>query len=232
MSENTIRQWDAAAYAYAEIQERSAYADVNKAVVKERFPKLSGEAVLDLGCGYGFYTDYFNRIGGAAVGIDGAQTMIRIARETYPGNSFSVADITKRLPFENGTFDIVFCNMVLMDIEDIGCVFAEAARVLKPGGVFWYSVVHPAFYNGDWQTDANGRKTGKLIAAYLTPESYLNHFPGGTVHFHRPLSHYLNAAADAGLVLTYALEPRTYDGITKNDDLPLFFFAEYRANKT
>ena len=232
MSDSIIRQWNAAAYAYAEMQERSAYAAVNKAVVKERFPELSGETVLDLGCGYGFYTDYFQSIGGAAVGIDGAETMIRIAKETYPGNTFSVADITKRLPFDNGTFDIVFCNMVLMDIEDFGSVFAEARRVLKPGGVFWYSVVHPAFYSGDWQTDENGRKTGKLIASYLTPESYLNHFLGETVHVHRPLSHYLNAAADAGLVLTRALEPRTYDGITKNDDLPLFFFAEYRANKT
>ena len=48
--------------------------------------------------------------------------------------------------------------------------------------------------------------------------------------FGRPewdVSFYLNTAADAGFSLTHTEEPRTYDGITKNDDLPLFFFADF-----
>ena len=51
---------------------------------------------------------------------------------------------------------------------------------------------------------------------------------GKTTHFHRPLSYYLNVACDVGLILVHVEEPITYDGKSKNKDLPLFFFAEYK----
>ena len=228
MNDTTIKQWNDAAAVYAEEQERSAYADTNRRIVKERFRKLSGERVLDLGCGYGWYTEYFRKIGGHAFGIDGAQTMIDIAGKRYPNCTFDLKDITKPLDSDDNAFDIVFCNQVLMDIEDIELVFSECGRILRPGGVFWYSIVHPAFFNGDWQCDETGRQFGKLVSSYITPGVSENLFWGKTMHFHRPIYHYLNAAADAGLILTHAEEPRTYDGIVKNDDLPLFFIAEYK----
>ena len=227
MSDTVIRQWNDAAEAYAEEQERSVYAQANRAIVKERFRNLRGEKVLDLGCGFGWYTHYFGSIGGSAVGVDGAKAMIDIARQRYPEASFSVHDITRPLPFGPCSFDIVFCNQVMMDIEDIGSILSECGRVLKGGGIFCFSIVHPAFYNGEWQTDADGRGFAKLISSYLTPCVSENRFWGETQHFHRPLSYYLNAAAQAGLILTRADEPRIYDGARKNDDLPLFFFAEY-----
>ena len=52
----SIKQWNDAAASYAAEQERSAFAEANREIVKKRFPKLNGEAVLDLGCGYGWYT--------------------------------------------------------------------------------------------------------------------------------------------------------------------------------
>ena len=228
MGDNVIEQWNGAAEAFAREQERSEFAEINKAIVRERFKSLNGEKVLDLGCGYGYYTDYFGSVGGRAVGLDGAEAMIGIARERYPGASFSVYDITRPLPFEPCSFDIVFCNQVLMDIGSIVGILSECRRVLKQGGVFYFSIVHPAFYNGVWQSDGSGRKTGKLISSYITPYVSENHFWGETAYFHRPLSYYLNAAAEAGLILNHTDEPRAYDGKTKNDDLPLFFFAEYR----
>ena len=48
MNNTTIKQWNDAAEAYAEEQERSSFVDENKAIVKERFRKLSGERVLDM----------------------------------------------------------------------------------------------------------------------------------------------------------------------------------------
>lgn len=102
-----LNQWEAAAEKFAAEQERSEYAAVNRAVVKERFQVFSGEKVLDLGCGYGYYTDYFSEIGASAVGIDGSEMMIRIAREKYPGRDFSVVNLMNQLPFEDKTFDLV-----------------------------------------------------------------------------------------------------------------------------
>ena len=85
MSNASIEQWNKAAGAFSEEQEKSEFSDMNKAAVKERFTSLSGEKVLDLGCGYGYYTDYFRSIGGEVTGVDGAPAMIDIAKEKYPG---------------------------------------------------------------------------------------------------------------------------------------------------
>ena len=220
-----IDQWNKAAKTYSEKQEKSAFSLSNKRIVETRFPRLNGEKVLDLGCGYGCYTDYFRCIGGDAVGVDGAPAMIGIARERYPESSFIVADITCPLPFESGSFDIVFCNQVLMDIEEVRSVFEECKRILKPEGILYYSIVHPAFYNGEWKDG------GKLITSYITPGVRSNDFWGETKHFHRPLSYYLNTASEAGLILVHAQEPSVYDGEGKNGDIPLFFFAEYKTKK-
>ena len=223
-----IDQWNQAAAQYAEDQDRSALAQSNRRIVTRRFGDLTGMQVLDLGCGYGNYTDYFRSIGAEVTGVDGAQAMLAIARERYPHCTFRQCDITRALPFADVQFDLVFCNQVLMDIADIGPVLAQCHRVLKKGGVFYFSIVHPAFYAGSWLEDAQGFRYAKAVQAYIRPYSLTNHFWGDTAHYHRPLSYYLNAAAAHGFCLVRAEEPPAYDGITKTNDLPLFFFAEYR----
>lgn len=104
-----IQQWDCAAKAYRQSQKDSDYVRCNKALVQARFPQFSGESVLDLGCGYGCYTDYFGTAGADVIGIDGSEKMIELARSEYPNP-----------------------NQVLMDIEDIAIIFSECRRILKP----------------------------------------------------------------------------------------------------
>lgn len=94
-----INQWNQAAIKYTEAQENSEFAEVNKKIVKARFEHFNGENVLDLGCGYGFYTDYFRSIGADVIGVDGSEKMIEAARNRYPDTSFTVMDITKPLVF-------------------------------------------------------------------------------------------------------------------------------------
>lgn len=221
-------QWDEAAQKYASDQEQSEYAETNKHSVKKRFQDLTGKKVLDLGCGYGYYTDYFISIGAEVLGVDGSAKMIEIARKKYPHCRFELCDISEKLSFEKESFDLVFCNQVLMDMENIEIVFSECSRILKKNGIFYYSIVHPAFYGGQWLTDERGFKYAKSISAYLKPHSFENKFWGSTKHFHRPLSYYLNVALDHGFILRHVEEPRSYNSKTANEDLPLFFFAEYQ----
>ncbi len=226
-----IKQWNNAASKFAEDQEHSEFAESNKRVVKARFEKFNGEKILDLGCGYGFYTDYFRSIGANVIGVDGSEKMIEIARDRYPLSEFAIMDITKPLSFENEQFDMVFCNQVLMDIDNIDIVFSECKRTLRTGGTLYYAIVHPAFYDSVWLEDNDQYKYAKAIDKYITPYQLTNKFWGETEHFHRSLSYYLNIAAKYGFVLKQALEPISYDGKNKNSDLPLFFFAEYeKAN--
>lgn len=224
--EDIIQQWNNAAAAFAEDQETSEFAESNKAVIEARFRRLNGEHVLDLGCGYGWYTDFFARIGADAVGVDGSEKMTAIARERYPGLEFTLSDIEKPLPYTDECFDIVFSNQVLMDIENAELVISECERVLKSGGVFYFGIVHPCFYDCKWLKDENGYRYAKAMDRYISGYRLTNEF-WGTAHFHRPLSFYLNAAAKHGFILKEVCEPVSYDGVTKNNELPLFFFAEF-----
>ena len=223
----TLEQWNKAAKKYTVDQEQSEFVESNKRVVKYRFQNLTGQKVLDLGCGYGYYTDYFQSIGADVLGVDGSSEMIEIAKKRYQKCSFDICDITETFPFENENFDLIFCNQVLMDVEDIEKVFSECYRILKTNGIFYYSIVHPAFYDSQW-LKKRGFYYAKAINAYIEPYSFTNDFWGETEHFHRSLSYYLNVASDKGFILKHTEEPVSYDGKSKNKDIPLFFFAEYQ----
>ena len=98
--ENVLEQWNVAAEKYTEDQEASIYSESNKETVKNRFQNLTGLKVLDLGCGYGFYTDYFQSIGADVIGVDGSEKMLKIAEKRYPRCTFELWDISKKFPFE------------------------------------------------------------------------------------------------------------------------------------
>jgi SAM-dependent methyltransferase len=65
--------------------------------------------------------------------------MMAIARSRVKAENvtFSLADITQPWQIENGSVDLVACNLILEHIEDLGFVFSEAARSLSPRGNFF-----------------------------------------------------------------------------------------------
>ena len=94
-----LKQWDNAAELFALEQEQSEFSQVNKRVVKERFISLQNQTLLDLGCGYGWYTNYFAETGADVTGCDGSGRMLEIARRTYPEIHFQQVDILGKLPY-------------------------------------------------------------------------------------------------------------------------------------
>ena len=100
-----------------------------------------GEQVIDLGSGSGM--DVFfaaDRVGsaGAVIGVDFTAEQLAKSRELatesgYPQVEFREGRI-EQLPAEEGSFDCVISNGVINLAPDKAAVFAEAARVLKPGG--------------------------------------------------------------------------------------------------
>ncbi|HOT98747.1 MAG TPA: arsenite methyltransferase [bacterium] len=100
-----------------------------------------GEVVLDLGSGAGF--DCFlavQQVGptGRVIGVDMTPDMVAKARANaakagYPNISFRLGEI-EALPVANDTVDVIISNCVINLSPDKEAVFAEAFRVLKPGG--------------------------------------------------------------------------------------------------
>ena len=79
-------------------------------------------------------------------------TMIALASRR-PGASkidYRVMDATDRealLGLGADTFDGALCNMALMDLADVDPLMNALANLLKPGGRFVFSVLHPCFNN-------------------------------------------------------------------------------------
>ncbi|MFF3492836.1 class I SAM-dependent methyltransferase [Streptomyces sp. NPDC002795] len=90
--------------------------------------------LLDLACGTGLVTRRMTRPGLRPFGVDRAAGMLRAAAPRLSGAAFQ-AD-AYQLPVADGTFDAVTAVWLLHLLEDAAPVVAEAARVLRPGGVF------------------------------------------------------------------------------------------------
>ncbi|KPJ71692.1 hypothetical protein AMJ50_00970 [Parcubacteria bacterium DG_74_3] len=97
---------------------------------------ITGEKVLDLGCGNGRWFLLFQERGVDYVGVDNSEELIGIANIKYPQAKFQIAEALN-LPFPNNFFDKVYSIAVLHQIpsEEFRLRFLnEAKRVLKPGG--------------------------------------------------------------------------------------------------
>jgi SAM-dependent methyltransferase len=91
-----------------------------------------GKVVVDLGCGPG---NLLARLGGrpkVAIGVDIAVNALKVAR----GHGYVplLADV-HRVPLRDGCADIVIANATLHHCDDMAQVLAEAARLVKPGGL-------------------------------------------------------------------------------------------------
>lgn len=103
---------------------------------------IEGTRILDAGCGPGWYVEAFRDRGAQVVGIDGDfETLVR--REAVPAGLLR-CDAAK-MPFQDQSFDGVFCSNLLEHASDTRGVLEELIRVVRPGGwgyiswTNWYS---------------------------------------------------------------------------------------------
>ena len=125
----------------------------HRALIDPPLLRLAGEVrglhVLDLGCGNGYLSRRFARQGAIVTAVDANAPLIELIRtreaQESLGITYHVADAAHLEMLEDGIFDLVICNMALMDIENAKGAILEVSRVLKPGGRFVASINHPCF---------------------------------------------------------------------------------------
>lgn len=179
---------------------------------------------MEIGCGNGYLARKLARAGAKVIAIDNSETFISIAREKERNQRFGIRYLHRDAIHLKGLaskkFDIVLSNMVLMDIRHFGKAIKEASRVLKRGGQFVFSIVHPIY--SDWQhavAEYKGKKYyARILKKYLSQtDDDRMHWKSGhaTTHYHRPIQSYIHALREAGLIVMDFHEIRTSRRLTK-----------------
>jgi malonyl-CoA O-methyltransferase len=119
--------------------------DLDQKVTRDDLAHLHFNSILEIGCGTGKNTSFLSLIGENVHAVDFSEGMIEKAKEKVQTENvkFSTMDITKKWKFDNNSFDLVVCNLVLEHIENISFVFSEASRVLESKGRFFINELHP-----------------------------------------------------------------------------------------
>lgn len=173
-------------------------------------PAVTGDRVLDIACGHGRMSRCLARLGADVTGIDISAAMLAKARAAGTDTiTYIHADVTRHPAWWNGQpFDGCTCELALMDIDDLAGTLATVTSVLRTGGWFAASIVHPCFPGNDHGRSSWPPEEGYESEGWWTSP---DHNPDGARirvgATHRKLSTFLNALHDAGLDAEHFVEP-------------------------
>ncbi len=186
-----------------------------------------GEHVLEIACGNGQFARKLASLGARVTATDFSPNMIaRAQAHTEPFNDrieYRVMDATnggELAALDGKAFDAVVCNMALMDMSDIVPLFSAVPKLLRDGGRFVFSTMHPCFNSNNPVFTASSRdQEGVIVEEYaiqLVRYASAGHFqglamigqPAAQYYFHRPLNDLMGTAFRAGLVCDGFLEPQ------------------------
>src|SRR5919201_6531370 len=112
------------------------------------------ERVLDIACGNGLTSRRMAALGTEVIAADFSEQMIRHAKRRTVAEpnriQYLVLDATNYdalLALGEGTFDAALCNMALFDMAEIDPLMRAVGKLMRPGGRFVFSVIHPCFNN-------------------------------------------------------------------------------------
>ena len=169
--------------------------------------EVTGQRILDQGCGQGGACRHLAERGARMVGIDLSSEMLAHARRLEAGQRLGIeylwGDAASTEWWDGASFDGVLSNMALMDIDDLNGALGVAARVLRTGGWLSLSLFHPC-YPGGPEGSASGLPSWPPDRGYDHEGWWTTNGEGVRGHVganHRMVSTYLNAVVRAGFAI-------------------------------
>jgi SAM-dependent methyltransferase len=173
-------------------------------------PPLRGLRIVDLGCGFGWFTRWAAAQGAAELlGLDLSERMLARARAEGgpPTLRYARADL-EALALPAGSFDLAYSSLAFHYVADFARLAAALFAALAPGGRLVFSIEHPIFMapaHPGWLARDGGRSwpvdgyalEGPRRTDWLAP---------GVVKHHRRLDTTLNTLMAAGFALRRVVE--------------------------
>ncbi len=210
---------------------------VEKPMMKNLLPDLSGKRVLLVGCGTGEESSLLEECGvGKIVGIDLSEKSIALARKMYPRHDFIVCDMHS-LAFKDATFDFVYSSLSIHYSKEPEKVYGEIYRVLKDGGRLLCSLAHPV----RWASEqivvddipvkaigfSNDKNNKKLIGSYSTFAQHKHNFSRyGTLSFYvGPPSYHFRLLKEARFSIEDFVESQAIEECKEYD---IYYYERYK----
>ncbi len=198
----------------------------NKAVPHSWFGPLKGKRLLGLASGGGQQMPIFAALGAVCTVFDYTEAQLESERMVAKREGYPIAivqgDMTKPLPFEDGSFDLIFFPVSNVYIEEAKPVFKECHRILKKGGILLSGLDNGV----NFITDENEKEILNPFPfnPLKNPEEMeqLRSSDGG-IEFSHTLEEQIGGQLEAGFRLTDLYEDTNSSGRLHDLNIPTFF---------
>ncbi len=205
-------------FVHKELQDPYSHFNLRTNEIFRLLGEISGKQICDLASGEGYLSRMMAERGGMVTAVDISNALLQQARKISQGYSinFLVDDAQTLHSVADETFDIVVCNMALMDVPDIASVFQAVNRILKPAGKFIIALLHPCFETpfSVPETIAEVDEAENYVACRVLHYDQEGFWQSGgeglrgkVGAYHRKLSTYLNGLLQAGFTIEEVAEP-------------------------
>lgn len=212
------------------------------AAVRALLPEVAGLRVVDLACGFGWFSRWAVLKGAAHVlGLDVSRNMLARARaeNSSPAITYEIADLD-RLDLPEQGFDLAYSALAFHYVADFDRLAGAIYRSLKPGGTLLFTIEHPIFMapeRAEWRRDGEGRPYWPLNGYFREGLRRTDWFVDGVEKHHRTLGTTFAALTRAGFAVDHIEEWRPTDAqIAANPeweqelDRPMFLIMRARRS--
>lgn len=176
--------------------------------LRSMLPDLTGAHVLDLGCGFGWFSRWARQHGATKVlGVDVSENMLTRGRaETQDSHITYIRADMEVLELEPESYDLVYSSLAFHYIKNLSGLMGEVYSSLKPGASLVCSVEHPIYtasIRPEWIQHPNGYNTWPVDNYQYEGMRTTNWLADGVVKQHRTMGTYLNMMIGLGFTITH-----------------------------
>ncbi len=196
-----------------------------KPVPHDWFGELSGKTLLGLASGGGQQIPVFVARGAVCTVLDYSKAQCDSEHEVAIREGYDVTviqgDMTKRLPFEDESFDVVFHPVSNCYVEAVKPIFIECFRVLKKGGILLSGLDNGInfIFDDSELTVKYSLPFNPLRDATLYEDSVKNDWG---IQFSHTMEEQIGGQLEAGFVLTHLYEDTNGQGLLHEHNIPSF----------